>query len=223
MTPLVPILQDAAAWPKALKALTDAAGIASAALIISNKPTGGVDEACFSGLSAEFKSDYVNHYAAIDPYSPLLDGKWLKLSDRVPAAVLRKSEWYNHFVLTCGVRDILVVRLVDTADQRAIFGIHQQIGGSFSGKLDMIVDRLSIPLKHAAFRYVDRRDPARSMRSSETTPRRNPLLFPHRLRKLLPGRSLNSLFQQPETARSSPTTSRRNLRRTMAGMDFWFS
>ncbi|HEU0151219.1 MAG TPA: hypothetical protein VFR21_30640 [Bradyrhizobium sp.] len=166
MTPLISILQDAAAspeaWPEALEAFTDAAGVAGAALIVSNKRTGGVDDACFSGLSAEFKSDYVNHYAAVDPYSPLLEGKWLKLSDCLPDAVLRKSEWYNDFVLTCGIRDILGMRLVDTTDHRAIFGIHQQIGRSFSDKLDTIVGRVSIPLKHAAFRHVDRIYPTRS-------------------------------------------------------------
>ena len=71
MSTLVLALQDAAAsreaWPDALKALTEAAGVAGAALIISNKHTGNVEEACFFGLSAEFKSDYVKHYAALDP------------------------------------------------------------------------------------------------------------------------------------------------------------
>lgn len=61
MPTLVSRLQDAAAsreaWPGALKALTEAAGVAGAALIISNKSTGIVEEACFVGLSAEFKSD----------------------------------------------------------------------------------------------------------------------------------------------------------------------
>jgi hypothetical protein len=166
MTPLISILQDAAAlpeaWPEALKAFPECAGVAGAALIISNKRTGGVDDAYFSGLSAGFKSDYVNHYAAVDPYSPLLDGKWLKLSDCLPDTVLRKSEWYNDFVLTCGVRDILGMRLVDTSNHCVIFGIHQQIGRSFSNKLDTIVGRLSIPLKHAAFRHLDRIYPTRS-------------------------------------------------------------
>jgi len=95
------------AWPDALKTLTEAAGVAGAALIISNKSTGNVEEACFSGLSAEFKSDYVEHYAALDPYSPLLDGSWKKLSECIPDPILRSSERYNDFVLTCGVRDIL--------------------------------------------------------------------------------------------------------------------
>ena len=83
MSTLISALQDAAtsrvAWPDALKALTEAAGVAGAALIISNKHSGNVEEACFFGLSAEFESDYIRHYAALDPYSPLLDGSWKTL------------------------------------------------------------------------------------------------------------------------------------------------
>jgi hypothetical protein len=77
MSSLVSTIHEAAispeAWPQALEALTDAAGVAGAALIISNNNTGNVDAAWFSGLSAGFKSDYIRHYAALDPYSPLLD------------------------------------------------------------------------------------------------------------------------------------------------------
>src|SRR4030081_2607180 len=144
MSTLVLALQDAAAsreaWPDALKALTEAAGVAGAALIISNKHTGNVEEACFFGLSAEFKSDYIRHYAALDPYSPLLDGSWKKLSGCFPVPVLRRSEWYNDFVLACGVRDILGARLVDTSSHRVIFGIHQQIGRDFSDRVHSLVD-----------------------------------------------------------------------------------
>ena len=63
MSSLVARLHNAAvtpeAWPDALTALTDAAGVAGAALIIFNKNSGKVDEAHFCGLSAGFKSDYV--------------------------------------------------------------------------------------------------------------------------------------------------------------------
>lgn len=103
MSHLVSTLHDAAvspeAWPQVLEALTDAAGVAGAALIIFNKSTGNVDEAYFSGVSAGFKSDYVRHYAALDPYSPLLDGSWKKLSECLPDQVLRENEWYNDFVV----------------------------------------------------------------------------------------------------------------------------
>jgi hypothetical protein len=139
-----------------LKALTDATGAAGAALIVSNKSTGNVDDACFSGLSAGFKADYVRHYAALDPYAPLLDGSWKKLSDCLPDPLLRKSEWYNDFVLTCGVRDILGARLVDTPHHCVIFGIHQQIGRTFSDKVDSVVNLVATPLVQAARRHADR-------------------------------------------------------------------
>jgi hypothetical protein len=160
MRSLVSAFHDAAsspeAWPDALKALTDAAGVAGAAMIIFHRSTWKVDEAHFSGLSAELKSDYVQHYAAVDPYSPLLDGSWKKLSECLPDQMLRKSEWYNDFVLTCGVRDILGVRLVDTSSHCVIFGIHQQIGRNFSERVDQTLERMTVPLKHAAWRHTER-------------------------------------------------------------------
>jgi hypothetical protein len=159
MSTLVSAFQDAAdsreAWPDALKALTEAAGVAGAALIISNKNTGNVEEACFFGLSADFKSDHIRHYAALDPYSPLLDRSWKKLSECFPDPVLRRSEWYNDFVLACGVRDILGARLVDTRDYRVIFGIHQQIGRSFPARLDSLVELVTDSLRRAAEHNVE--------------------------------------------------------------------
>jgi hypothetical protein len=51
-----------------LKSLTDALGVTGAACIIFNRRTGNVDWVCFSGLSAEFQSAYINHYAPLDPF-----------------------------------------------------------------------------------------------------------------------------------------------------------
>ncbi|MET4624253.1 hypothetical protein ABIB83_001264 [Bradyrhizobium sp. I1.8.5] len=159
MSTLVSALQDAAAsreaWPDALKALTEAAGVAGAALIISNKSTGNVEDACFFGLSAEFKSDYTRYYAALDPYSPLLDASWKTLSECFADPVLRRSEWYNDFVLACGVRDILGARLVETHDYRIIFGIHKQIGRSFPARLDSLIELVTDPLRRAAEHNVE--------------------------------------------------------------------
>jgi uncharacterized protein DUF6894 len=160
MSSVVSKFHDAAdspeAWPDALKALTDAAEVAGAALIILNKSTGNVDEVCFSGLSAEFKSDYLRYYAAVDPYLPLLNEGWKKLSECLPDQLLRKSEWCNDFVLACGVRDILAARIVDTSDHCVIIGIHQQIGRSFSDRADSTLGLVAVPLKDAARRYIER-------------------------------------------------------------------
>jgi len=164
MHTLVSKLHDAAAsrqaWPDALRALTEVAGAAGAALIISNKSTGAVEQACFVGLSAEFRSDYVGHYAALDPYSPLLDGSWKALSQCFPDPVLRRSDWYSDFVLGCGVRDILGARLVDTNDYRVIVGIHQQIGRSFPARLDSLMAEVTDPLRRAAERNIEHLRPA---------------------------------------------------------------
>jgi hypothetical protein len=86
----------------------------------------------------------------------LLDGSWKKLSECLSDALLRKSEWYNDFVLACGIRDILGARLVDTATHRVIFGIHQQIGRSFPDKVESLVDLVTSPLRRAAWHYVER-------------------------------------------------------------------
>jgi hypothetical protein len=147
-------------WPDMLNSLMQALHVPGAAYIVRNKTTGSVDWACFSGLSAEFKSDYVRQYAALDPYSPLLDDTWSKLSECLPGALLRKCEWYNDFVLQCGVRDILATRLVDTASHSVILGIHQQIGRTFADETGSILGRLSTPLKRAALSHVGQLAPS---------------------------------------------------------------
>lgn len=143
------------AWPKALRRLMDEAGVAGAALIITNKNTGTVEEAVFCGLSGEFRSRYVDHYAALDPYSPLLDARWTMLSTCLPEALLRRSEWYNEFVLSCGVRDILGTRLADTAGHSVILGVHQQIGRHFSQDVEPLIATITEPLRYAARCYLD--------------------------------------------------------------------
>jgi hypothetical protein len=79
-----------------------------------------------------------------------------KNSPTVFDSLLRKSEWYTDFVLTCGVRDILGARLVDTPHHCVIFGIHQQIGRTFSDKVDSVVNLVAIPLAQAARRHAER-------------------------------------------------------------------
>jgi hypothetical protein len=153
-----------------------------------------VDEAHFCGLSAGFKSDYVRHYAALDQNAPLLDGSWKKLSECLPDRVLRRSEWYNDFILTCGVRDILGTRLVDTSGHCVIFGIHQQIGRSFSDSVDRRDPLYSTYLKQR-FRlkeagFISTLTTAAGIRTKRDrffrrpmTPWRMPLLLPKNSRK----------------------------------------
>lgn len=45
----------------------------------------------------------------------------------------------------------------------SFFGIHQQIGRSFSARLDSVVDLVSMPLKHAAWRHIGRLSATRTV------------------------------------------------------------
>jgi hypothetical protein len=146
------------AWPEALKSLTDALGVAGAAYIVSNRQTGRVEWVCFSGLSAEFQSDYIDHYAPLDPFTPLLNIAlgWVKLTECLAEPLLRRSEWYNDFVLACGVRDILATRLVETPSHFVTFGLHQQIGRRFEDKARLVIDNVTGPLRSATQQHVGR-------------------------------------------------------------------
>jgi hypothetical protein len=114
LTRIVPGIFDAALtpelWPDALSAIAEAAGAAGAAYIVRNKRTARIEWISLSGPSAELKADYVSYYSARDPYSPALDsvpeGRWLRLSKCLPESVLRADEWYNDFIVRCGVSNI---------------------------------------------------------------------------------------------------------------------
>jgi hypothetical protein len=55
-------------------------------------------------------------------------GSLVRLSDCLPATVLRNNEWYNDFVVKSGVSDILGAPLFDSGTHTAVFGIHRGIG-----------------------------------------------------------------------------------------------
>ena len=208
-------------------ALTDAAGVAGAALIIFNKSTGKVDEAHFCGLSAGFKSDYVRHYAALNPYSPLLDGSWKKLSECLPDRLLRSSEWYDDFILTCGVHDILGAQLVDTSRHCVIFGIHQQIGRSFSDSVDSNVNLAGIPLKHAAWGHIERLCSPRSaifdLSQTELSAEASRCFISTLTTAAGILTKPDRFFRRPMTQRRMPLLLPKNSRKMAAGTDHPFS
>lgn len=146
------------AWPEALSALTSALGVSGAACIVVNKHTRGADWVCFSGLSERFQSRYVDRFVKLDPFTPLLnvESHWMKLSESFSISFLRRNEWYNDFVLGCGVRDILGYRLMERPSHVAVFGVHQQIGRFFRDETASLMEQLASPLKSAMQRHVDR-------------------------------------------------------------------
>ena len=145
------------AWPAAMKELTDVLGVAGSACIIFGKESGRVDWLCFYGLSAGFQSKYIDHYARSDPFLPLLriTTGWPKLSECIPRSLLARSEWYNDFVLACGVRDMLGSLVFDSPSHSAVFGIHQKIGRSIEDSLASTLETISDALHSATLKQVE--------------------------------------------------------------------
>lgn len=156
-------------WPTALQSLTECVGAIGACYIIRNKQTGGVDWVIFSGPCAELKPDYVGYYSRLDPYTPIFDdaptGNWMRLSKSLPEAVLHSNEWYNDFVVKCGIDDILGVKLRDGRARVTDFGIHWGPGqtrfASQRARLRQLVEPLSrVARLHAELRSLGWRSSA---------------------------------------------------------------
>ena len=149
--------QAAEAWPEALKSMTEALGAAGAACIVANKNSNSADWVCFSGLSERFEADYVDHSRHWTLFcrtsTSLLAGSALGL----PSAVaVETSEWYNDFVLACGVRDILGTRLIETPSHLVYVGVHQQIGRTLGADVEPVMKELTSPLRSAILRQMER-------------------------------------------------------------------
>ena len=100
------------------------------------------------------KSDYLDHYASFDPYTPVVAGatrNLVWLSQGVPASVLRRNEWYNDFVDKNGIADILGLRLFDSGSHAVMLGVHRDKGrAGSSSKYEALLRRLINPLEKAA-------------------------------------------------------------------------
>jgi PAS domain-containing protein/DNA-binding CsgD family transcriptional regulator len=132
---IIPSIQDAALeprlWTAVLQSLSEEMGAIGAAYIVRNTRTGRVEWANFLGPSLEFRSDYITHFAAKDPFIELFtghEGIWMRLSERLSAPELRRNEWYHDFVLKCGVGDIIAAQITSTGSHTAVLGIHEGIG-----------------------------------------------------------------------------------------------
>jgi DNA-binding CsgD family transcriptional regulator len=100
---------------------------------------------------------------ALDPYRPICHaaptGCWVRLSNCLPAPVLRKDEWYNDFVVKCGVRDIVGAQLYEDYSHTAILGIHYGIHQpSDASSRAAQVHELFEPLGHASRLHIELRD-----------------------------------------------------------------
>jgi hypothetical protein len=120
----------------------DAIGAAGAAYSVWNKRTGRVEWLSMSGPLVAAGADHISHYYARDPYRTLLDaaavGRLVQVTACLPETVLRRSEWYNDFIVKSGIDDMLGMRICESRFHRVFFGIHHGI------------DQRPLPAEHIA-------------------------------------------------------------------------
>lgn len=119
---------DQTQWPQALGVLSDAAGAQGACCLVANKQSDAIDWVSFSGPCAGLAPEYIKHYSALDPYTPLIAkspaGSRLWLSELLPPEALRRNEWYNDFVEKNSIKDIFGGKLLETKSRVIMFGFH---------------------------------------------------------------------------------------------------
>jgi PAS domain-containing protein len=156
---LISSIHDAALvpdlWPAALQSIMDAIGAVGAGYGVVGKQSGRIEWLSETGALVDMESDFLRYYHALDPYRPMLDaapsGRWMWVSQCLPAPELRRNEWYNDYLLKIGVDDGVGVRLFESASYSVIFGVSHGVGGAtFAGADIAALHGLLEPLAQAA-------------------------------------------------------------------------
>jgi DNA-binding CsgD family transcriptional regulator len=120
-------------WPGALETVAEHFAAAGADYSLWNKRNGKVEWLSVSGPMIQYRTDYIKHYYAVDPFQreatlrPTRD--WMQATKVLPGTLLRGDEWYNDFLLKSGVEDLLAIRLYETTSHVVFFEFHRGIGG----------------------------------------------------------------------------------------------
>ena len=118
---------EPALWPIALESVAEAFGAAGAGIFVHDARTRRPRWAVIAGPGAEMRDDYVRHFGPIDPFRKVLDtapyGHWQWATECLSAERLRTDEWYNGYMLRCGLRDALAARLHEDAHTAITFGL----------------------------------------------------------------------------------------------------
>lgn len=130
---LISDIYDAALEPDRWQSVVDAVarnlGTVGCCYLVTDKLTGNCRQINVAGPMGEVKSDYVDHFAPIDPYAAILGAaeasQWTRLGESLSEDTLRGDEWYNDFLLKSGVVDVSGVKLFEDGRWLAMFGVHE--------------------------------------------------------------------------------------------------
>ncbi len=119
---------DSSLTDRALQAIAEYVGVATATYLLVNKLSGQVSTVARWGSFTGIRADYLTYYAKIDPFRPLQEqavlGNLLRLSEHLPPAMLRHDEWYNDYILKNGSCDFIGGKFAETLSHAVIVGLH---------------------------------------------------------------------------------------------------
>ena len=123
---------DSSLTDRALQAIAEYVGVATASYLLVNKLSGQVSAVARWDSFTGSRADYLTYYAKIDTFRPLQEepasGSLLRLSEQLPQTMLRHDEWYNDYILKNGSCDCLGGKFCETLSHAVIVGLHRATG-----------------------------------------------------------------------------------------------
>lgn len=116
-------------WLAAIRSISQSLDASGGVYLVVDRRTGSVRSAAVSGPMAEMTSEYIEHYAPIDPFASALQttpvGQWKRVSEIATADIKRANGWYNEFFRRSGLTDMIGVSLFDDGQWIAMLGVHE--------------------------------------------------------------------------------------------------
>lgn len=156
---VVGTLYDAAAeperWPAALTATADLLGAVGAQFFFWDKQARVAPFAAVGRLPDDGNAAYTRYYGSIDPRREALErlpvGKLFTADEHFDGGRLRKSEFFNDFLVPYGVPYVAGGRVLQTAGLSAVVAVLRNFGqGPFEPREVTALERLMPHLQRAA-------------------------------------------------------------------------
>jgi PAS domain-containing protein/DNA-binding CsgD family transcriptional regulator len=155
-------------WSAALQRIASLVGGIGAGHLVQNRRTGAVEWVTVTGPCAELEPRYIDFYAPLDLFAPMLAaapaGRWLPLSRCVSDREAGRNAWYNDFILKAGIADILAAKIYEDDNTSVLVGIQR---GAASDKavsqFNARIRSLQQPLARAARLHVEFRRMRRAL------------------------------------------------------------
>lgn len=153
-------------WSAALQRIANLVGGIGAGHLVQNRRTGAVEWVTVTGPCAELEPRYIDFYAPLDLFAPMLaaapPGRWLPLSRCVPEREAGHNAWYNDFIVKTGIADIMAAKVYEDDSTSVLVGIQRGTAtdkavSQFNARIRSLQQPLARAARlHVAFRRMGR-------------------------------------------------------------------